>query len=299
MSHGGCDPAMITMVACPETRARLQEMAEAMGISVVTASDPSVVRATADALTPVMFFLEIVPPGCEALSLIKELCERYPSSPVIALGSEPGDRAALDAMKAGALEYVLISAASEELQRAIRRAQRVGSAGSEGLPTIERMECTVVCLPDLMLVESTVAWVIQHTTVPLPSNRQMHLRTALQELLLNAIEHGSLEIYYREKQEALARGTYDELVARRRCDPRFAGRRVIVRWVYDKREKLLRYSVIDQGRGFRWKSLLGRSQEPCSTEDANGRGLFLVQELFPDLTYNERGNEVTLTVPLL
>ncbi len=287
------------MVACPETHARLQEAAKAMGISVVTASDPAVMRATADAMTPDVFFVEIVPPGGEALPLIKELCERYPSSPVIALGSEPGDRAALDAMKAGALEYVRIPAASEELQRVIRRAQRVGSAGSEAPPTIERTECTVVCLPDLMLVESTVAWVIQHTPVPLPSDRQMHLRTALQELLLNAIEHGSLEIYYREKQEALARGTYDELVARRRCDPRFAGRRVIVRWVYDKREKLLRYSVIDQGRGFRWKSLLGRSQEPCSPEDANGRGLFLVQELFPDLTYNERGNEVTLTVPLL
>lgn len=298
MGRNGYDQTMITMVACPETRARLHEVAKAMGISVVSASDPAVVRATVDAVAPDMLFIEIASPGREELSLIKELCERHPFSAVIALGNEPGDRAALDAMKAGAQEYVLIPVEREELQRVIRRAQRVGSLGNDTPPAVERMDCTIVCLPDPMLVESTVAWVIQRTTVSLPADRRMHLRAALQELLLNAIEHGSLEIYYREKQEALTRGTYDELVARKRCDPRFAGRRVTIRWVYDKRERLLRYSVMDEGRGFRWKSLLGCAQEPCATEDANGRGLFLVRGLFPNLTYNERGNEATFTVPL-
>ncbi|GIW56181.1 MAG: hypothetical protein KatS3mg082_2585 [Nitrospiraceae bacterium] len=298
MDRNGVGPTMITMVSCPETRARLHEVATAMGISVVTASTPAVVRATADAMTPNLLVVEIAPTGGDALPLIEELRDRHPSSAIIALGADPGERAALDALKAGAVEYVHTPVAREELHRVILRAKQAIPTPVEELPAVERMEGTIVCVPDPMLVEPTVLWVIQHTSMGLPPNQRLHLRAALQELVLNAVEHGSLEIYYQEKQAALARGTYDELVAARRRDPRFARRRVIVRWVYDKCDRLLRYSVIDEGRGFRWKSLLGRSREPCSTEDVNGRGLFLVRGLFPDLAFNERGNEVTLTVPL-
>jgi DNA-binding response OmpR family regulator len=289
---------MISMVSCPETRARLYEVAQAMGISVVTANNPTVVRATADAMTPNLLVVEIAPTWDDALPLIEELRERHPSSAIVALGSDPGERTALDALKAGAVEYVHIPAAREELQRVLVRAQQAIPTLVEELPTVERMDGTIVCVPDPVLVESTVVWVIQHTSMGLPPNRRLHLRAALQELVLNAVEHGSLEIYYQEKQAALAQGTYDALVAARRRDPRLAARRVTVRWVYDKRERILRYSVVDEGRGFRWKSLLGRSRQPCPTDEANGRGLFLVQGLFPNLAYNERGNEVTLTVPL-
>jgi len=38
--------------------------------------------------------------------------------------------------------------------------------------------------------------------------------------------------------------------------------------------------------------------ESCSSEDANGRGIFLARSFFPDLRYNEAGNEVTVRVPL-
>lgn len=298
MDRNGTKPTMIAMVRCPETRARLQEVANHRGISVVTASDPVVLRATVDAVTPHIVFVEIVPPACVELLVIKDLCDRDPSSSVVALGREPGERAALDAMKAGALDYVPTPATSDELEQAVGTAlEAVAGSGAAPL-AVERMDCTLVCVPDPMLVESTVDWVMQNTRRYVPAGRQTHLRAALHELLLNAVEHGSLEIYYQEKREALARGTYEELVAARRRDPRFGERRVTVHWAYDKPASRLCYSVMDQGKGFKWKSLLGRSQEPPSPGEANGRGLFLVQGLFPDLMYNERGNEVTLTLPL-
>lgn len=298
MDRNGAEPTMIAMVSCPETRARLHEVAKNMGVSVVTASDPAVIRTTAEAMTPDLFCVELVPPGQEALSFIEELRDRHPASAVIVVGPDPGERAELDALKAGALAYLHTPTTREDLQRAIRRAQHATESTVKELPAVERMEGAIICEPDPMLVESTVAWMVHHTAVSVPSGRRVHLRAALQELLLNAVEHGSLEIYYQEKQAALARGTYEELVAAKRRDPRLARRRVTVRWMYDKRERVLRYSISDEGRGFRWKSLLARSRTPCATEDANGRGLFLVQGLFPDLAYNDRGNEVTFTVAL-
>ncbi|MGB3397509.1 MAG: hypothetical protein WBB60_13775, partial [Nitrospira sp.] len=59
-----------------------------------------------------------------------------------------------------------------------------------------------------------------------------------------------------------------------------------------------RYVITDQGNGFRWNGFLTRSDEPCDSRDANGRGVFLAKAFFPDLTYNERGTEVSFSVPL-
>ena len=59
-----------------------------------------------------------------------------------------------------------------------------------------------------------------------------------------------------------------------------------------------RYTITDEGSGFGWNGFLTRSDEPCDSRVANGRGVFLAKAFFPDLTYNERGTEVTFSVPL-
>ena len=84
--------------------------------------------------------------------------------------------------------------------------------------------------------------------------RQLHLRAALQELVMNAVEHGCLELRYHDKIEAMAKDQYDELIQRRRQDVRFRDRRVTIRAIYDKRQQILTYQIADEGKGFNWKS---------------------------------------------
>jgi two-component system, cell cycle response regulator len=67
---------------------------------------------------------------------------------------------------------------------------------------------------------------------------------------------------------------------------------------HDTDAKSLVYRITDEGKGFKWQSLLARSQEVCELEGVNGRGIFLARSFFPSLTYNELGNEVALTVEL-
>src|SRR4030042_2520437 len=50
------------------------------------------------------------------------------------------------------------------------------------------------------------------------------VRIALREIIINAIEHGNLDISYREKSEAMADDTYFKIIAGRRQDPRFRDR---------------------------------------------------------------------------
>jgi anti-sigma regulatory factor (Ser/Thr protein kinase) len=61
---------------------------------------------------------------------------------------------------------------------------------------------------------------------------------------------------------------------------------------------MLTYQIADGGKGFNWKARVGSRYDACPTGDASGRGIFLAQSFFPDLAYNDRGNEVTLTVSL-
>ena len=111
----------------------------------------------------------------------------------------------------------------------------------------------------------------------------------ISELLLNAIEHGNLEIDGSEKQRLLSEGTYMDEVTRRGSDPRFADRVVTV-WVR-RHPDHVEIVVEDEGPGFDWKAFT----RECAGEDdfsrAHGRGLALARALsFDSLELYGRGN---------
>jgi hypothetical protein len=64
-----------------------------------------------------------------------------------------------------------------------------------------------IVLADIFIRQSRVdmaairAWLIQGTAMMLPDAKGLRLRATLVELAVNAVEHGSLEIFYQEKQE--------------------------------------------------------------------------------------------------
>jgi anti-sigma regulatory factor (Ser/Thr protein kinase) len=140
---------------------------------------------------------------------------------------------------------------------------------------------------------------METTAMMLPGERQLRLRGALQELLVNAVEHGNLEISHDEKKRAMAEGRYEALLLERLAQPTLKDRRVVVHASYDKPAGRLIYRIADEGKGFDWRLMLDRQIEGDKSNGGNGRGLLLVRSLFPGLSYNERGNEVTLAVPLI
>jgi Histidine kinase-like ATPase domain len=163
---------------------------------------------------------------------------------------------------------------------------------------IEFLEYRLAFGSDVSCVERNVAWLISGSAGLLSEAQRVQVQATLIELILNAIEHGSLEISYQEKKEALEQDRYDALLTARRRDPRLAARLVTVRVLYEKRGRFLRYTVSDEGKGFQWKTLLEHWPGPPSIHHANGRGVYLAQTFFPELSYNDDGNEATFTVPL-
>ncbi|GIX47042.1 MAG: hypothetical protein KatS3mg131_1253 [Candidatus Tectimicrobiota bacterium] len=123
-----------------------------------------------------------------------------------------------------------------------------------------------------------------------PAERQA-IRLSLREMLMNAIEHGNLAIGYARKREALAAGTFDELVEHRRRQPPYATRKVTLTYRISPSQAV--FTVRDEGNGFDWKALLGKSTPPVP-ETPHGRGILIAQALMDACHYNNKGNAVTL-----
>jgi len=159
-------------------------------------------------------------------------------------------------------------------------------------------ECRLVMHPHPIHIPRAIAWLITNTAGMLPEHQQLRVHGALCELLCNAVEHGTLAISFRTKQQALAEGWYDEVLRQRLIDPCYKDRQVTVQVCQEWDAKRVTYRITDEGTGFMWRRLLTHSPHTGNPRAVNGRGIFLARCLFPSLTYNERGNEAIITVSL-
>jgi anti-sigma regulatory factor (Ser/Thr protein kinase) len=133
-----------------------------------------------------------------------------------------------------------------------------------------------------MLVRRGIIW---------PDDK-IQLQIALEELIVNAIEHGNCGITYEDKSRGLEEGrSVVDLVEERNRDPKIAARKVEVLWDIEDTQTVL--SIIDQGKGFDVMALLNklRDQDKMSF---HGRGIRLASALAREVKYSRRGNKVSL-----
>lgn len=116
----------------------------------------------------------------------------------------------------------------------------------------------------------------------------------LSELLINAVEHGNLEITYQETSAAIAQRNRAELIRTRLEDPRFRARSVEVR--FEQFPDRYRFTVTDEGAGFDWKRYLELSAERAF--DTHGRGVYMASNCFDRLEYQGKGNTVIAEILL-
>ena len=118
-------------------------------------------------------------------------------------------------------------------------------------------------------------------------------RLGLHELLVNAIEHGNLEITYAEKTELIAQGRLHEEITTRMTDPRLGSRRVIVEYTWTP--EYIDFLVTDMGKGFDFEPYLNLSPERAYSN--HGRGIAMANSMsFGELEFFPPGNRVRARV---
>lgn len=289
---------LLVVDGCAESQARIHELVDGRGFNVITAPHPSAALPLIDLAAPDIVITDLFLPEGSGLTLTQAMRARRERCPVIVTAEAGTEPAVVQALRAGAVDYLEKPIGVEQLAHALQRARQMLPLDLAETAGILSSESRLTMDSDPVHIPGVVSWLIHTTTSTLPETTRLHLRGALQELLFNAVEHGNLEVYYHDKQRALAENRYDDLLAKRLAIPRYRDRTVTVHVQYDQRARRLRYRIADEGKGFKWRGILHRAGEICPSEDVNGRGIFLARSFFPDLTYNERGNEVSITVPL-
>lgn len=289
---------LLVVDPCHETQALIDQQLQGRGYSITRASDPDSALTLIDSVAPDIIITDLFLSEGIGMAFMKDVHARRELCPVVVMAQEAPEQTILEALRAGAVDYLHKPICEAELAQVLQRAKDVVPGDLVDLPGVRGAEYRLLVDSDPACIPGIVSWLIKTTASPIFPIGQLQLRGALQELLFNAIEHGNLEISGQDKHQALMESRYEQLVAQRRAQARLRDRSVTIQILHDRTAHQMVYRITDEGNGFDWRTLFNCSHEARESEAASGRGILLTQALFPALVYNDRGNEVSLTVPL-
>jgi DNA-binding response OmpR family regulator len=119
--------------------------------------------------------------------------------------------------------------------------------------------------------------------------------TGILELTLNAIEHGNLNIGYKEKSRLIEEDKLEEEIAHRLSSPPYSSRVATAK--FSRHADRLSLQVTDQGNGFEWQKYL--DFDPERAFDTHGRGIAMANKIsFDTIEYRGNGNQVVTVLRL-
>ena len=266
---------------------------------MITAQDGAEAWQKFEEESPDIVVTDVRMPHRDGLSLTAQIKATQPSCPVIVVTGFGSEEAAVAALKAGASDYLVKPFQLSDLRHAVDRAcslHRDKWADECVVSVVDDVRSTLIIDNVPERLGSVVNFVLRSLNGCLSDSHVLGLRVALQELLMNAIEHGNLHITSDEKNRALMADTYDQLLHERREMPEYRHRRVRLSFSHDLTTGIIEIRIIDEGQGFDWHEVLGRDATQLPKMLGSGRGIFLVRTLIPNLSYFGNGNEVALTL---
>lgn len=144
-----------------------------------------------------------------------------------------------------------------------------------------------------LLLTDDLAHRVTRNLVTFMDHKDINLiRIAVREIIINAIEHGNLNITFDEKSNALLEDRYFHFIRERQNDPRYRDKKVTLDYLVDSEHVI--YKISDEGSGFDHKKVFARTQEVNDTMEAHGRGILMAEQIFDVVKYNQKGNQVLL-----
>ncbi|HJW09871.1 MAG TPA: response regulator [Holophagaceae bacterium] len=237
--------------------------------------------------------------GLDGFDVINRVKTQRPHLPVVLMTAESSVEYAIRAMRLGAANFFMKPLALKDMIKSVyhlvetHRDFRLGQAGLKGLVSEDRhflFRSDELDIPSLM----------RHLTerlVPLGFATDQNVDVvamAFHEALVNALEHGNLELDSDLKGDLLSpEDPYMELRAQRLADPVFAARTVDVETTLEMDRFELR--IADQGPGFDVSSL-GSPEDAAHQDRHCGRGLPLIQLVMDEVTFNAKGNQIQMVL---
>ncbi len=153
------------------------------------------------------------------------------------------------------------------------------------------------CIDNYILAAEEISKrLVQNLPEKMNQTEVMSIRLGLREMLINAIEHGNLEITFEEKSAQMDRGDYLLFIQKRQEQKSYTGRKITVEFSLDGNTAV--YKIADEGRGFDHKNFIKKKKKDNSEDLAHGRGISMALNIFDEVHYNKKGNQVQLVKKL-
>lgn len=258
------------------------------GLKIITESPDTFQAVLLDWMMPGM-------DGIEVLTTLKSNNE-LKHIPVIMQTAKTAHEDLLNGMQAGAFHYLtkpyqqqtlctIVSAAIADGQRyaALRNELQ---QGSKTLRLLNQAKFAFRTLEDAQNIAACIA-----KATPIPEKILM----GLSELLINAIEHGNLNISYQEKTELNETSSWHDEIIRRLALPEYKNKYATLEFVQENDKVTI--TITDQGKGFKHENYL--TMDPERAYDSHGRGIYMAKLMsFDQIQYANNGTQVIATAAI-
>jgi CheY-like chemotaxis protein len=246
---------------------------------------------------PDLVLTDLDMPHLNGLELVQTLHQEFPLLPVILMTAKGSEEIAVQALGSGASSYVPKRALGTGLAETIRivlDAARGRKLRHNVFSYMVKTESEFTFGHEHGCVTAMVHYF--HDSLELMklvhSDHLTRVCTALTEAIINSIDHGNLELDSK-LLEGEHPNAYRELREQRIREEPYASRQITIhaRLTRDQAE----FTIRDEGPGFD----ISKVPDPTDPENLmrpHGRGLLLIRTFIPDVSYNDKGNEITLRI---
>ncbi|MDA0284603.1 MAG: response regulator [Planctomycetota bacterium] len=279
----------------PTQAVEIEFLLQEAGYDVAMAGNGQQALETIRESRPDIVLTDLHMPEMNGLQLIEAVRKEFAGIPVIMMTADGTEEIAARALNAGASSYIpkrmlerdLLPTLSDMVGMLRSRKNRdrltstvVSSDITYQLPNDHELANALIGRLEEQLSELNVA----------DATGVFRIALGIKEALMNAIDHGNLELNSKLREGGSGEG-YRELGSERMKKEPYASRRVTVRASFTDDE--IRYVIADQGSGFD-PSTLPNPLDPENLLRPHGRGLMLIQNFMDSVSHNRNGTEITM-----
>ncbi len=243
---------------------------------------------------PRVVLTDLQMPEMDGLTLVQQIREKYPQVPVILMTRSGSEEIAVQALRAGASNYVPKRNLRTHLPRILEQvlsASTSDQCGERMLRCLTKRDSFFSLENDPALVAPLVS-LLQEDLLAMrvcDSTGVTRVGIALEEALLNSVYHGNLELSSHLHKDGDP--AQKQLVDERRSRSPYRDRSLRVFATVTRSGAT--YVVIDQGAGFD-TSKLPDPADTANMDKPSGRGIVLMQMFMDKVTYSTGGSQVTM-----
>jgi serine phosphatase RsbU (regulator of sigma subunit)/FixJ family two-component response regulator/anti-sigma regulatory factor (Ser/Thr protein kinase) len=223
--------------------------------------------------------------------VVKEIKEIDRDVPIIIITGYSDHQLILSAMKNGAVDLLKKPFKPNDLKYLINKIETLFRKIKVKLSAsfVQWEKRHIIIKNDIHIIRSVVDFIFSN--IDYISEDVSFMKIGLQEVLINAIEHGNLDITNKEKQELLDRGDYNRILKERMQLPEYRDKFVDIK-IFSTPE-YLKLTIQDMGKGFD-PSSIPDPENPENFLKECGKGILMAIHAFDNVEYNNIGNCVTL-----